>query len=54
MSYLTRPVSFQPSDVKQPRDAEGHILLDDTDFTVTYAVSNSLRFLTHIDSELIN
>lgn len=33
------PVSFQPSDVKQPRDEHGHILLDDTDFTVTYSVS---------------
>lgn len=37
--FILRPVSFQPSDVKQPRDADGHILLDDTDFTVTYAVS---------------
>ncbi|KAI8890337.1 Aldo/keto reductase [Backusella circina FSU 941] len=36
------PVSFQPSDVKQPRDAEGHILLDDTDFTVTYAEMEKL------------
>lgn len=38
---MCRPVSFQPSDVKQPRDADGHILLDDTDFTVTYAVGIS-------------
>ncbi|GAA5807551.1 hypothetical protein MFLAVUS_000916 [Mucor flavus] len=36
------PVSFQPSDVKQPRDADGHILLDDTDFTVTYAAMEEL------------
>lgn len=38
MTSCSRPVSFQPSDEKQPRDAEGRILLDDTDFTVTYAV----------------
>ncbi|KAI8080159.1 NADP-dependent oxidoreductase domain-containing protein [Gilbertella persicaria] len=36
------PVSFQPSDVKQPRDENGHILLDDTDFTVTYAEMEKL------------
>ncbi|KAG2205815.1 hypothetical protein INT47_003998 [Mucor saturninus] len=36
------PVSFQPSDVKQPRDADGRILLDDTDFTVTYAAMEEL------------
>lgn len=36
------PVSFQPSDEKQPRDAEGRILLDDTDFTVTYAAMEEL------------
>lgn len=33
------PVSFQPADVKQPRGEDGIILLDDTHFTTTYAVS---------------
>jgi hypothetical protein len=43
--HFYRPVSFQPSDVKQPRDEKGHILLDDTDFTVTYAVKRLIRML---------
>lgn len=36
------PVSFQPADVKQPRGEDGIILLDDTHFTTTYAVSDGL------------